>query len=168
LILDLADAAGVRVTNLSLQKLVFFSHAYFLAERGLALVDEPFEAWQYGPVSRTLYLCFRDLEAQPIDVRATAIDPLRLTVRELAHIVDETVIGYLTSIFSFFGRLPAGALVDLSHEQGSPWSAVWKNGEHCPNLGMQIPNDLIQSYYSQMPRPIRNHGNANEKRPTRH
>ena len=44
------------IGQLKLQKLVYIAHGYYLAlTGGNPLVNEPFEAWDYGPVNRTLY-----------------------------------------------------------------------------------------------------------------
>lgn len=60
---------------MQLQKLVFLAHGYYLAStRGVPLVDEPFEAWDYGPVCRNLYYEFRDFGRQPINRLATEVD----------------------------------------------------------------------------------------------
>jgi len=49
--LDEADRVGVGITNLALQKLLYFAHGIFLNETKGPLVSGYFEAWQYGPVS---------------------------------------------------------------------------------------------------------------------
>lgn len=44
-----------KVTNLSLQKLLFLSHMLDLGAGRSGLVDHEFEAWDYGPVEPSLY-----------------------------------------------------------------------------------------------------------------
>ena len=45
LLLDEADRRGVRITNLVLQKLLYFAHAQHLAQRGISPLSGYFEAW---------------------------------------------------------------------------------------------------------------------------
>lgn len=60
---DIADSflskadedAGDAVTNLKLQKLVFYAQGYFLAIYDRPFFKEAIEAWQHGPVCPTLY-----------------------------------------------------------------------------------------------------------------
>ena len=69
--LDEADRSGIKVTNLALQKLLYFAHSIFLIEAKRPLVSGYFEAWQYGPVHPAAYSAFKTAGSSPIDFRAT-------------------------------------------------------------------------------------------------
>ena len=56
LLLDEADRLAINITNLSLQKLLYFAHGLSLIEDGKPLVSGYFEAWQHGPVHPLVYL----------------------------------------------------------------------------------------------------------------
>jgi len=71
-VLDVCEQAGREVTNLSLQKIVFFCHAWSLAVRKEPLVKHEFEAWQFGPVLQYLYREFKVAEREPIRERVLA------------------------------------------------------------------------------------------------
>ena len=43
------------LTNMRLQKMVFFCHARWLKEQGRPLITEPVVAWPHGPVTPVLY-----------------------------------------------------------------------------------------------------------------
>lgn len=58
-VLDLAEVQGVGVSNLSINKIVYFLHANFLAKFDEPLVSAKIEAWDYGPVFRELYREFK-------------------------------------------------------------------------------------------------------------
>jgi len=64
LMLDESARVGQSLTNLALQKLLYFAHAMFLIEQGRPLLSGYFEAWEYGPVHPAAYngkrtpLCF--------------------------------------------------------------------------------------------------------------
>ena len=74
LMLDEADRCGHRITNLALQKLLYFAHAIFLIEEKRPLVSGYFEAWEYGPVNPTAYQAFKSAGTQPITFRATRVE----------------------------------------------------------------------------------------------
>ncbi len=76
LMLNEADRDGTRVTNLALQKLLYFAHARYLIEATTPLVSGYFEAWQYGPVHPAAYRAFKSAGDRPIDFRAERQDPL--------------------------------------------------------------------------------------------
>ncbi|MCK4089659.1 DUF4065 domain-containing protein [Acinetobacter radioresistens] len=48
------------VTNLKLQKLLYFVYGYHLAERDQKLFNDSIEKWQYGPVVPSVYHAFKD------------------------------------------------------------------------------------------------------------
>src|SRR4051794_34975608 len=75
LILDEAHSGGCTLTNLALQKLLYFAHGLHLVETTRPLVAGFFEAWQYGPVHPTAYHAFKAARAAPIQFRATLQDP---------------------------------------------------------------------------------------------
>ena len=62
-----------KLKNVSLQKLLYFCHAAYLVRHGKPLVSGYFEAWEYGPVHRTVYDALRQYGRQevtkPIDRR---------------------------------------------------------------------------------------------------
>ena len=43
------------ITNLKLQKLLYYAQAYFLAKKDTPLFEEDFLAWEHGPVIRKIY-----------------------------------------------------------------------------------------------------------------
>jgi uncharacterized phage-associated protein len=49
--LNLGDDEG-DVSNMKLQKLLYFAQGRFLAQNGIPLFDNPIEAWNHGPVVR--------------------------------------------------------------------------------------------------------------------
>ena len=72
LLLDTADEFGVDVTNLALQKLLYFAHGHFLKQIGQPLVQGAFEAWNNGPVHPAIYHAFKGAGREP-SVRVLAV-----------------------------------------------------------------------------------------------
>ena len=61
---------GRPVTNLHLQKMLFFAQAsYCRASKGDLLFDDEFEAWPYGPVIPSVYDEYSVCGARPIGGR---------------------------------------------------------------------------------------------------
>jgi uncharacterized phage-associated protein len=48
--IKVAKRNGVLLTPMKLQKLVYFAHGWYLALLGKPLINEPVEAWKFGPV----------------------------------------------------------------------------------------------------------------------
>lgn len=143
LILDEGIARGVSFSNLKLQKLLFLSHALFLAQKGRPLVRGAFEAWQYGPVSRDVYDAFRRFRAAPITERACRRNPATGVVREIECPQDVDARATVARVVEFYGSWSAGELVDLTHAQDGPWDYVVKNSSLSANFGLRIPDRVI-------------------------
>ena len=54
------DFHKVGITNLKLQKLIYFTYAQHLVATKRKIFDEPIEKWQYGPVVPSVYHAFKD------------------------------------------------------------------------------------------------------------
>lgn len=65
-ILWYAGNVGSLLTNLKLQKLVYYAQAWHLALHDEEIFCENFEAWAYGPVCRPLYTDYRAYGRQAI------------------------------------------------------------------------------------------------------
>lgn len=152
-ILDFCDAQGRVVTNLALQKLVFFCHVWSLIEKNRPLVRHSFEAWEFGPVLPYLYRDFRSFDKSPINCRSQKIDPLSGKKQIVSYRFERETHNLLVKIVDFYSRLNAGQLVDLSHAAGGPWHQAWNHGGRV-NPGMKISDDRIIEFYSRAIRPF--------------
>lgn len=73
-IIEIANKNDLPVTNLQLQKILFFVQGFTLAKYKSDLIDGKFSKWQYGPVQQDVYHAFRDngssfIESTALDVR---------------------------------------------------------------------------------------------------
>jgi len=62
----ICKAGDWRVTNLQLQKILYFSQMCYLGLEHDRLADTAFEAWDYGPVSPKVYRQVRMFGSSPI------------------------------------------------------------------------------------------------------
>lgn len=146
-VLDRADAKGRAITNLDLQKIVYFLHGHFLRSHHRPLVRGEFEAWPYGPVHRVLYDAFRAYNDTPIEGRATAFDPVRRKPRELPELDDADALAVINEVLDFYLDMTTGSLVQLTHSNGTPWSRTVEEAEKHVNVGMRIPDSLILEFF---------------------
>ena len=63
----LANETGSFISNLKLQKLVYYAQAWHLAIHETPLFKEDFEAWIHGPVVPVLYQKYKQFGWHPID-----------------------------------------------------------------------------------------------------
>lgn len=152
-ILDFCDRNGRKVTNLALQKIVYFCHVWSLIELDRPLIRHKFEAWEYGPVLPYLYREFKNHDRSPIVCRATQIDPVDGKHQIVPYHFDSQTESMLNEIVAFYSRLRASDLIELSHAEEGPWYSVWNHGGRV-NPGMKIDNARIQEFYSKVIRPF--------------
>jgi uncharacterized phage-associated protein len=150
-VLDLAKAESCSVSNLVINKVVFFVHANYLVEFGEPLVSAKVEAWEYGPVFRELYKEFRGFGDQPISKYAERLSAETGKRERCLYSLTADEREFLEAVTRKYIRLSPSALVALSHEKGGPWDQVW-NHVTSTNATMSISNDLISTWYERAAR----------------
>ncbi len=143
LMLDEADRSGYRISNLVLQKLLYFAHAIFLVEQKRPLVSGYFEAWEYGPVHPAAYQAFKQAGAEAITFRAQRVDVATDVRSEIAPPDDLSVKQHVARIMHSYGRMTPGRLVDISHAKGAPWDFIANKGRTSLAFGLRISDDVI-------------------------
>jgi len=149
-VLDYCLSKERPITNLSLQKIVYFCHVRSLVHLNRPLIKQSFEAWRFGPVLEYLYREFKGFEDNPITGRATRIDPNTGSKQVVEYHFDKETESLLAETVDFYSRISAGDLVRLSHAPGGPWERAW-NYAGSVNPGMKIDNAAIKKYYSSAP-----------------
>lgn len=127
----LANTTGSYISNLKLQKLVYYSQAWHLALEDEPLFEEDFEAWIHGPVIPALYRSYKKFGATPIIKDYITLNLPDLVVSHLKSIADE-----------YFG-IDAYDLERMTHRE-QPW--IIARGE-IPNT--QPSNSIIKKQWMQ-------------------
>ncbi len=151
--LDFSDNEGRTLSNLALQKVIYFCHVWSLIDFGTPLVKQKFEAWQFGPVLPYLHRQFKHHEKSSIIGRATRINAKTGADEIVQYSFDSEKSEHLQKILSFYTRLNTCHLVELSHVQGGPWDNIW-NHSGVANPGMKIDDKDIIQFYSKVNRPF--------------
>lgn len=138
---------SIRITNLSLQKILFFVHGRFLLERGEPLIKGSFEAWQYGPVSLPVYESFKHLGSSPIETFAERRD-IRSGIKEIVpEPIELDICQKIVDLAVPYLSLSAGRLVELSHAKGSPWDIATAGDFGGRVYGLRITNHSIEANF---------------------
>jgi uncharacterized phage-associated protein len=167
LILDEADRRQRPITNLVLQKLLYFAHGAFLMGTQEPLVSGYFEAWQYGPVHPAAYLAFKAAGAKNISFRATRRDLVARVDLPVEIPADGRTIDYVSRVVSGYGGLSARQLVDISHARHGPWWAVVDKARTGVAFGMRIPEDVILDRFQHHKVSLSAHSNSDNPREDR-
>ena len=151
LILDVADDEGVEVTNLALNKVLYFVHALYLADTATPLVRAKIEAWKYGPVFREVYHQFKSFDRAPITQRAKVLNAKTGEYEVAKAEIGQGTYEEIRNLALPYLRMKAGKLVELSHETGGPWHDAWFHDDDV-NPGMEITDDAILAHFSKQRR----------------
>lgn len=136
------------LTHLALQKLIFLAHGYHLAKTGVPLINEPFEAWDYGPVCRTLYEEFRECGKAPVTRLATEQDwQSESDVPVPAPVDDTDAVGVIDFVFNTYGDYTPFQLSDMSHKEGWAWDRTRKQ-DKWQLKNVDISNDWIRDDFA--------------------
>jgi uncharacterized phage-associated protein len=146
-LLERADARGRPLTHLSLQKILFFAHGWYLAKHNRPFIGQPFEAWRYGPVNRVVYDQLKVFKDRPIQIRLLKVDASTGEFRAVAAELSDQDQNFLENIHDYYSEFDAGKLVDLTHETGGPWQKVWIMASERAVVGMHIPDDAIRYWF---------------------
>ena len=127
---------GTETTPMHVLKLVYISHGWTLGLYERSLINEPAEAWRYGPVVPSVYHRYKSFRGDPITTepvdRSDAFDDDQRDVIEQVHEV--------------YGDFTALQLSALTHKPGTPWDITYREY----GAGVIIPNELIRDYYERL------------------
>jgi len=121
--------AGDTISNLKLQKLVYYAQGYHLAVFDKPLFNEPIQAWMHGPVVPDLYQRFKTYGAG-------AIPPI--TDIDLTKFNEETQ-SFLDEVYSIFNQYSGWTLRNMTHEE-LPWK------EHEADAGV-ISTETMKTFF---------------------
>lgn len=119
------------ITNLKLQKVLYFAQAYYLSKVGKPLFSDNIEAWEYGPVIPSIYHKFKSKGSNPIICEE---DKSSLSLED-----KET----LKKVWETFGGYSASRLVDIAHAH-TPWKEANKSQSQI------ISQKSIKEYYAPL------------------
>lgn len=132
--------------QMKLQKLVYVAHGWNLAIHDKSLVgDEVPEAWDNGPVFRSLYASVR-YRGYFVDHNLKTIQLEDNAVRFLDQSLTKEESDLIDAVWNRYGRFTAQELSDMTHQPGTPWTnAFLTSGQNTPIL-----NRDIKSHYQRL------------------
>jgi len=130
------EEVGDALSNLKLQKLVYYAQGFSLALTGQPLFEEEIEAWQHGPVVPMLYHSLKQHGSEPVPrpENGIRIEDYPTEVREL-----------LDEVYAVYGQFSPSKLRNMTHQE-PPWREAIANG------AMQLPirHQTMKEYFSTL------------------
>jgi len=132
-ILSIANKDGDFISNLKLQKLLYYAQAWYLVNYEMTLFNEPIEAWELGPVVKSVYSEFKKFKASPIKYKSTNNEDKVFTKDQIC---------YLNEFYDVFSKFTAHELVNMTHND-YPWKKAFQDKRDIS------PNEM-KKYYSNI------------------
>ncbi len=120
------DDSGELLSNLKLQKLLYYSQGLYLALRGEPLFKEKIFAWVHGPVVGEVYYEYQNHKSNGI--------PAPDSPPEL----DSNTREILDEVYQVYGQFSAWKLRELTHNE-----PPWKNTDN----GKMINHQKMKDYF---------------------
>ncbi|MBL4884710.1 MAG: SocA family protein [Planctomycetaceae bacterium] len=132
LLLQFCSQHGDFISNLKLQKLLYYSQAWYLALHEKELFPEPIEAWANGPGLPEIYEKYREFGHRPI-----IQDCIELSV-------PKKITKHIEDVMKAYGHLSSYDLECISCEE-EPWLGTRKRSGG--NNDSVIPSDQMKNFY---------------------
>lgn len=111
------------ITNLKLQKILYYTQMQSMQQEGCALFSEDFQAWRHGPVIPEVYEAFRKYVSGNIDYHDKDVMENRVEFSVEQRKVIEKIVDLTLNV-------TAWELVEKTH-QTKPWKDTYIPNRNC-------------------------------------
>lgn len=142
------------IDQMKLQKLLYYSHAWYLAYFDRPLFEEDLEAWPWGPVVRDVYSQTKKFGKFPVSEKLYEISKIGDKPSDFGFVIpakptDTWLTGFIRAIWDTHKSFTGIQLSNSTHAPGEPWTIV--NDQYGGDLSCKptIPNGLIESVFKK-------------------
>ena len=133
--------SGKGITNLLLQKILYYVKSISAIFNGVSIISEPCEAWKFGPVFPTVYEKYKEFGKMEITLNLSESYIMELYSEEERKIIDY--------VLNTFGIYNVWFLKDLTHME-DPWICA-RNGIDENDSSRNVMDDqLIKEYFKKV------------------
>ena len=126
---------GDTLSNLKMQKLLYYAQGYSLALFDTPIFQDRIEAWEYGPVVKNVYNAFKKYGKESISFNELE----NFSTDEIAKHQEHQDL--LVFIFKKYGSYGAWKLADKTHNE-PPYKEHFKI-----NLNNEIPKEALAKFF---------------------
>ena len=129
-IIDKCSRERNPISNLQLQKILFFIQREYLQRFRMPSFNGVIEAWKFGPVVPNVYYQFSGYGASPITLTYNNLDP-----------IDDDDQENMDPVIESLRRMDPWDLVNETHKSGGSWENIFQKGQGNKKI---IPPELIR------------------------
>lgn len=134
LFLSWSNKDGDLITNLKIQKLLYYTQAWHLVNFETPIFKDQIRAWVFGPVIPSVYHELKKFGQAPIQYDTNGKEQTAFTDEQLE---------YLKLLYDKFFGFSAYELVNMSHNE-EPWKIAYKSSNRT------ISHKSMKEYYSKL------------------
>lgn len=138
----LSNATQNSITNMKLQKLLYYAQAWHLALFSSPLFEEDFEAWVHGPVIPELYHLYKHFTWHPIQ----RDDLVPEQLEEFEKNFGSDLNNLMQDIVNVYFGLTAYELESLTHQE-DPWKLARQGIESDTPSSNIITKESMKVFY---------------------
>lgn len=135
------------ITNLKLQKLLYFAQGDYLANHGTdnPLFEEEIKAWAHGPVVPAVYRKYSDYKFMEIDKKGT--EDIITEIRQAEGLNNRSYLEILNQVWEKYKNHTGKELEKITHEEG-PWKDIRGNLPPFISTNITIPKKEIYNHFA--------------------
>lgn len=107
------------ISNLQLQKILYYIQYEFLKETGEVLFSDDIEAWKFGPVIPNVYYYFCNFGAMPITIKFEKYNDINKFVKRF-DLID--------SVIEERRQQDPWDMIKETHKDNGPWALTFNGG----------------------------------------
>lgn len=149
--IDLAKKDGKHLSNMKLQKLLYFAQGHSFSLRGEELIEDDAEAWEYGPVYADVYHALKHYGAGDIakKIAHPFYDPDdKDDVDPWCKPEEKDVCEFLRAVWNAYKDVSPIRLSEMSHVPKGPWAKVRRESPGARSA--VIPKTEIRDYFKSL------------------
>jgi len=147
-LIKLATAEKIEITPMKLQKILYLANGISVKKRHQKLINEKFEAWEFGPVIKSVYAAFKNCGANSIkDTYDELIPTTGYTfVSPTSFNVESADLAIIKEAWDNTKNLSAFTLSAWSHNKQSPWDKAYNANPR----EAYISDEEISEYFNRV------------------
>lgn len=146
-IVNYSNEKGYGISNLKLQKILYFVQAWFLIEVKEPCFKEEIEAWEFGPVVPVVYHEFKRFGSSYIPTVKSYFNVNENNIWDVERekfndkLIKENDKKIINAVVDKFSECSANYLVKVTHKQ-KPWKDAYAKGSNS-----KITQESLRSYF---------------------
>lgn len=137
------EGKHVSLTNLKLQKLLYYTQAWHLAFEGKPLFDGKFEAWVHGPVNRTIFNRFKDTKMLYSQIERQDVENQDALTKDVISLEQQT---HIESVLDEYAQFTGAQLEYMTHTE-DPWLEARGSLNPAAACSKIISEKTMENYY---------------------